>query len=86
MILNFKCESGGRSSAEEFSTIGVGNLRLPLPINSLEFTPYIKTTRINLGLTPRSHFLEGELIQWQWADKAKNVRIIVRQLPTKSGL
>ena len=82
--MNSKCDSGGRRSAEEFSTIGVGNLKLPLPINSLEFTPYIKTTRRNLGLTPPSHFLEGEHIQWQCVDKAKNVRIIVRQLPTKA--
>ena len=72
-------------SAEEFFTIGVGNLGLLLPSNSLEFTLYTKTTRRNLGLTPRSHFLYRKLIQWQCVDKAKNVQIIIHQFPTKAG-
>ena len=42
-----------------------------------------KITRWNLGLTPRLHCLDGELIQW--VDKAKNVWITVGQLPTKAG-
>ena len=34
-----------------------------------------KTIRWNLGLTPRLHFLEGELIHW--VDKAKNVWLML---------
>ena len=44
---------------------------------------YTKTTRWNLGLTPRIHFLEGELIQW--VDKIKSAWIIAGQFPTKAG-
>ena len=48
---------------EELSTIRVGNLGIPLPINSLE-----------LHHTQRQQDeIQGELIQWQWVDKAKNV-------------
>ena len=51
---------------EELSTIRVGNLGIPLPINSLE-----------LHHTQRQQDeIQGELIQWQWVDKAKNVPII----------
>ena len=48
------------------------------------FTPYKKATRWNLGLIPCSDFHEGEFIQWQWVDKAKNMRIIFSQLPKKT--
>ena len=48
---------------EELSTIRVGNLGIPLPINSLE-----------LHHTQRQQDeIQGELIQWQWVDKTKNV-------------
>ena len=51
---------------EELSTIRVGNLGIPLPINSLE-----------LHHTQRQQDeIQGELIQWQWVDKDKNVPII----------
>ena len=45
---------------EKLSTIVVGNLRLPLPPNSFD----LHQTRLNLGLTPHLHFLEGEPIYW----------------------
>ena len=38
--------------------------------------------RWNVGLTPRPHFLEGQLIHL--VDKAKNVWLIVGQLPIKA--
>ena len=59
------------------------NLGLPLPPISLDLHPNTKTARWNLGLTPRPHFFEGELIHW--VDKAKSVWIIVGQLLIKAG-
>ena len=46
------------------------------------FTPITNTTRWNLGLAPRSHFLERELIHWM--DKTKNLWKKVGQLPIKT--
>ena len=69
---------------EELSIIGVGNLGSPCLLILLSYT-ILKDSKMNLRLIPCSHLLEGELIQWQWADKAKNVQIIVHQLPTKAG-
>ena len=40
------------------------------------------TVRCNIGLTPRSCFLEGELIHW--VGKAKNMPLIVGWLPIKA--
>ena len=45
------------------------------------FTPNTNAIRYKLGLTPGSHFLEGELIYW--AGKAKSMWPIVRRLPLK---
>ena len=47
------------------------------------FKPNANTRRWNLGLNPRPHFLEGEFIHL--VDKAKNVWLIVGQLPIKAG-
>ena len=47
------------------------------------FKPNANTRRWNLGLNPRPHFLEGEFIHL--VDKAKNVWLIVGQLPRKAG-
>ena len=68
-------------SEEKFSIFGVtqGNLKLLLPTDSLKH----KTIRWYLGLTPCLHFLEEELIHL--VDNAKNVWLIVGQLPKKSG-
>ena len=60
-------------SREKISTTGVtqGNLELHLPPVSPNSHQTQITIKHNLGLTPSSHFLEGELIHW--VAKAKNV-------------
>ena len=69
-------------SPEKLSIMGVRNLGLPCPQFSW-FSPNTKARRWNHRLTPRSHFLEGELIHWVY--KAKNVYIIVDPLLIKTG-
>ena len=66
---------------EKRSTIGVGNLALPQTPKPLD-SHQTKTIRWNLGLTPRSHFLKGELAHWE--DNAKNVWLMVGQLLIKA--
>ena len=43
-----------------------------------------KDNKMNSWTDPHSHILEGELIQCQLVDQAKNVQKTVGQLPTKA--
>ena len=69
---------------EELSTIGVGNLGLPLFIILLSYDIH-KDKEMKSWIDPTFYFLERRTHPMAKGDKAKNVRIIVRQLPTKAA-
>ena len=59
-----------------------GILNFPCLLILLIHTKH-KTIRSYFGQTPRLNFLEGQLIHL--GDKAKNVRLIIGQMPKKAG-
>ena len=67
-----------------FPPLVLGILDSPFLLILFSYTIH-KDNKTKSYTDPNSHFLEGELIQWQWLDKAKNVRITANQFPTKTG-
>ena len=70
--------------SDKVSTNGTAqkNLELSLPPHSLD-SHQTQNNKMKFWTDPRFYSLEGELIHW--VDKAKNVRLIVSQLPIKAG-